>query len=118
MTYYNWQMNDERQDDPQLRKLLQAWKVEETLPPSFEDRVWRRVSLEPAAGPSTLWAAVLDRVTRAFARPALAASYLAVLLAAGVAAGYWHARLDNAHVARQLGSRYVRLLDSYETSSR
>jgi hypothetical protein len=52
------------------------------------------------------------------ARPALAASYLAVLIAAGVAAGYWHARLDNAHVARQLGSRYVRLLDSYETSSR
>jgi hypothetical protein len=111
-------MNDEPQDDPQLRKVLQAWKVAETLPPRFEDRVWRRLSLEPTSGPTTLWTVLLDRVTRAFARPSLAASYLAVLIAAGVAAGYWHARLDNAHVARQLGSRYVRLLDSYETSSR
>ena len=111
-------MNDEHQDDPQLRKLLQSWKVEQTLPPRFEDRVWRRISLEPAASPSTLWTAFLNRVTLAFARPALAASYFAVLIAAGVAAGYWHARLDNAHVARQLGSRYVRLMDSYESTSR
>lgn len=111
-------MNDERQDDPQLCKVLQAWKVDETLPPRFEERVWRRLSLEPASTSSTLWTAVLDRLTRAFARPALAASYLAVLIAAGVAAGYWHARLDNAHVAHQLGSRYVRLMDSYETMSR
>jgi hypothetical protein len=111
-------MNDEQQDDSQLRKVLQAWKVEETLPPRFEERVWRRVSLEPAPGPSTLWTAILDRLSRTFARPVLAASYLAVLMAAGVAAGYWHARLDNAHVARQLGSRYVRLMDSYESASR
>lgn len=108
-------MNDEQQDDPQLRKLLQSWKVEQTLPPRFEDRVWRRISLEPAPGPGTLWTAFLDRVTRAFARPALAASYLAVVIAAGVAAGYWHARKDNAHFTRELGSRYVRLIDSYES---
>ena len=111
-------MNDERQDDPQLRKLLQAWQVDETLPPRFEERVWRRLSVEPAARSSTLWTAVFGRVSQALAQPALAASYLAVLIAAGVAAGYWHARLDNAHIARQLGSRYVRLIDSYETPSR
>src|SRR6516164_5836610 len=101
-------MNNERQHDPQLSQVLQAWKVEETLPPRFEERVWRRLSVEPTANRSTLWTALLGRLSQALARPALAASYLAVLIAAGVAAGYWHARLDNAHVARQLGSRYVR----------
>jgi hypothetical protein len=104
-------------DDPQLRKLLQAWQVDETLPPRFEERVWRRLSLEPAGRSSTLWKAVFGRVSQALARPTLAASYLVVLIAAGVAAGYWHARVDNAHVTRQLGSRYVRLIDSYETPS-
>jgi len=111
-------MNEERQDDPHLRKLLHAWKVDETLPARFEERVWRRLSLEPAAGTTTIWTNAVAWISQALARPALAASYLAVLLAAGLAAGYWHARVDNAHVAHQLGSRYVRLLDSYETPSR
>jgi hypothetical protein len=111
-------MNDEGQEDPQLHKLLQTWKVAGTLPPHFEERVWRRLSLEPAASPTALWTAALGWLRQALTRPALAASYLAVLAAVGLAAGYWHARVDNAHVNHQLGSRYVRLMDSYEPPPR
>jgi hypothetical protein len=36
-----------------------------------------------------------------------------MLLAVGLAAGYWQARLDNAQTAYQLGARYVQMMDPY-----
>lgn len=109
-------MNQDRDNDAGLHGLLQAWKVQEGLPPRFEERVWQRLAREPSVGPKALWLAAVQWLSGALARPSLAVSYLAVLLAAGIAAGYWHGRADNAHMTDQLGSRYVRLMDAYETA--
>jgi hypothetical protein len=109
-------MNDDRENDARLHGILQAWKVQESLPPRFEERVLHRLTLKPSIGPMAVWSAALQWLSGALARPSLAASYLALLLAAGVAAGYWHGRMDSAHVTDQLGSRYVRLMNAYETA--
>jgi hypothetical protein len=47
-------------------------------------------------------------------RPALAASYVALLLAVGVSAGWAQARQETARVRDELGQRYVRVLDPYQ----
>jgi hypothetical protein len=47
------------------------------------------------------------------ARPSLAVGYVTVLLAVGLTAGYWRARVDNAQTADQLGARYVQMMDPY-----
>jgi len=46
-------------------------------------------------------------------RPALAASYLAILLTLGVTAGWTRARQETARVNGALGERYIRSLDPY-----
>ena len=51
---------------------------------------------------------------KGLSRPALAASYVAVLLMAGVVAGYWQARTTNAQVDDHLSSRYVQMVDPYQ----
>jgi hypothetical protein len=47
-------------------------------------------------------------------RPALAASYVAILLAIGVTAGWTQARHETARVKGELGQRYIRVLDPYQ----
>jgi hypothetical protein len=42
-------------------------------------------------------------------------SYLMVLLLAGILAGYWQARVTNAHAEEQLSARYVQVVDPYQT---
>lgn len=111
-------MNQDRDNDAGLEVLLQTWKVQQALPPRFHERVWQRLALEPSVGPKVLWLAAVQWLSGALARPSLAVSYLAVLLAAGIAAGYWRGRSDSAHITDQLGSRYVRLIDAYETARR
>jgi hypothetical protein len=50
----------------------------------------------------------------AVARPSVAASYLVVLLLAGVLAGYWQARAANARAEEMLSARYVQVVDPYQ----
>ena len=102
--------------DPALHRLLGEWQVKAALPPRFEDRVWQHIAREEAA-PANLWSELVNRLSAALLRPGLAASYVTVLLAAGLLAGYWHARVDNARTSRQLESRYVRMVASYESLS-
>ena len=48
-------------------------------------------------------------------RPALAASYVAILLAIGVTAGWAQAHHETSRVKNELGERYVRMLDPSQT---
>ena len=51
-------------------------------------------------------------------RPAVAVAYATVLLIAGVAAGYWQARNQTAHLDDELGTRYVQSVDPYQKPPR
>ncbi len=100
-------------EEARLQEVLQAWDVKESLPPRFQERVWQRIARQEAPEPARLWSGLVAWLSQAMARPSLAAAYVAVLLMAGLTAGYWHARVDNAQTAEQLGERYVRMMDPY-----
>jgi hypothetical protein len=99
------------ESDLGLRNALHQWRITEPLPPRFGERVWVRITQGEAQGKGAIGRGLWRRVCRAMARPSLAASYVTVLLMAGLAAGYWHAKLDTAHLSQQLGDRYVQLMD-------
>ncbi len=111
-----WQMNNDPNIPPgdDLKRLLSAWQVSGSLPPRFRRQVWQRIARQEAEGRPGPWASLVNLITVALARPALAMSYLMVLLAAGVGAGYWHARNENAQLSHEMQARYVHMVASYE----
>jgi hypothetical protein len=107
--------------DATLSKTLGAWEVSAPLPPRFNQRVWQRIAREEAERPAGAWSrawAWVNQLGAARLRPALAVSYAAVLVAGGLLAGYWQARVENARTAQDLGSRYVRMVAAYEMPPR
>ena len=104
------------QNDP-FRKLMGEWKVSESLPPRFQESVWRRI--EGARAPEhvrvSLWLIFVRWIETMLPRPALATAYVAVLLALGVTAGWTQGDHKTTRVKNELGQRYVRVLDPYLT---
>jgi len=106
-------MNTERagKDDRLLDELLRAWKVDEALPPSFQEQVWRRISLEEskqAPGVSAWLAGVAAAITSILRQPLGATAYLSILLLAGVAAGYWTSEQEVRQTEATWRTAYVR----------
>ncbi len=61
------------------------------------------------------WRLLIDWVNSAMARRSLAASYVTLLLLTGLLAGFWRARMDTARTSETLASRYVQMIDPYQT---
>jgi hypothetical protein len=100
-------------NDP-LGRSLQVWKVAASLPPRFREGVWRRIALtEPRREPSWWWD-FRQTVEAAFRRPALAVSFVAILLLAGLRIGIIQARQESARADAALGARYVQSIDPYQ----
>src|SRR6266487_4013675 len=110
--------NEPSNQDEALRRVLKEWRTDVALPPRFQEAVWRRIELaEPVPAPiaPSLWAVIAHWIGTVLPRPALATAYVAVVLAVGVTAGCAQARQENARVKGELGERYVRVLDPYQT---
>jgi hypothetical protein len=109
--------NQNPERDEQLSKLLHEWKVEMNLPPRFQELVWRRIEQaghsSSTSAPSA-WAVIAHWIGTMLPRPALAASYVAILLAIGVTAGWAQAQQETAQVKTDLADRYIRVLDPYQ----
>jgi len=103
-------------DDPgRLHQLLQEWQVESALPPRFSEQVWRRIDRPDADSIATNPLAALRRsLAQWIVRPSFAFSYAAVLLAAGLFAGFWHAHAASQRVSQTLSARYVQMVDPYQ----
>lgn len=100
--------------DEALSKLLRAWKSDAPLPPRFQEAVWGRIARAETAPTSSLWQVVTAWVEQTLSRPPLAVSYVAVLLFAGLGAGYWHAEGRTAQDASEWRTRYVQAVDPYQ----
>jgi hypothetical protein len=115
-------MKTESENPEPLRRLMREWKVNEALPPRFQENVWRRIEqAESHPAPllaTTGWALFKAWLVARLPRPALAVAYLSVLLVAGMAAGYWQARQTTAHLDNELGTRYVQSVDPYQKPPR
>jgi len=97
-----------------LDRVLRDWKVDASLAPRFNERVWHRIEREEVDARTSLWAQWMGWINVALTQRSLALAYLSVLILAGLLAGYWHARHDNAQTSEELSSRYVRLMDPYQ----
>jgi|SRR3954465_2168680 hypothetical protein len=106
------------ESDAALSNLLGAWRVNEPLPPRFREQVWQSIARKEAEAPEAIWTTFANWVAHSIAKPSLAVSYVTLLLLAGLFAGYLHARADSARVSEELGTRYVQMLDPYQTQHR
>ena len=105
--------NEPDDNDESLSKLLREWRPDAALPPRFQEGVWRRIERAEVPAARSVWGTITHWVGAVLPRPALAASYIAVLLAVGVTAGWAQGRQENARLKDELGQRYVRVLDPY-----
>jgi len=109
--------NESSNHDEGIGKVLKEWRSDVALPPRFQETVWRRIEQADratvASAPS-VWAVVAHWIGTVLPKPALAASYVAVLLAIGVTAGWAQAQQETAQVKSDLADRYVRVLDPYQ----
>jgi hypothetical protein len=105
--------NPSEENDPLLSDVLGQWKVDATLPPRFQENVWRRIAQQEAkARPRQSFTSWIEA---AFKRPALVTSYVTVLLFIGLTTG--HLRAHDKAVQEQSHERtlYVQLVDPYQT---
>jgi len=102
-------------DDPALSRTLKSWKIDSSLPPRFEERVWSRIAnREAEAIMVTPWTALRLWLRQMALKPAFAVSYAAVLLVAGLAGGLWQSRLAEQRTEQTMGTRYVQMVDPYQ----
>lgn len=83
--------------DPQVSALLRAARRAPTLPPRFEQNVWRRIEAAEAPAAPAAW---LDALARLILRPRFAVAATAVLLLAGISAGTREGRQLARHDAQ------------------
>ena len=105
-------------DDAPVDTLLHEWKVKPSLPPRFNEQVWRRIErAETAPAPSVSLATVFANwIATMLPRPALATAYVAVLLVIGAGVGWSQARQETARVSSDLSARYVQAVDPYQAN--
>lgn len=108
--------NQQGHEDAPLHALLKEWKATPSLPPSFQEQVWRRIErAEPQpilAVP--MWTVWTNWITTVLPRPALAMAYVAVFLAIGATVGWAQARQETGRVSDALSTGYVRSVDPYQ----
>lgn len=111
--------DNSNENDVRLRALLQEWKPEASLPPRFQEQVWRRIErTETAPAPSISLATVFAHwITHLLPKPALATAYVAALLAIGASVGWSQARQETARVTGELSARYAQAVDPYQTTA-
>lgn len=109
-------MNDDRNtSDDALRKVLREWSVDDPLPHNFRASVWERIARAdaPHVTPS-VWQRLMAGLEHLLSRPAVAAAYVAVVLAGGVTVGHRHARQELAGTHAALSARYIQTVDPYQ----
>jgi len=105
-----------KDNQAELQRALQEWRVTTSLPPRFQERVWKRI--ERAEVPGISLAETLRTWLAAwFAQPAFAVAYVTILLVAGLALGFKQSQDKTAKWDRQLEARYVQSIDPYQRAS-
>ena len=109
----NVKMNDPIERNEPLGRALREWKVAPSLPPRFQEEVWRRIGWAEVHRASFWWSDVRHGIEVSFRRPALAVSYVAALLLIGLGLGMAQGRHASARMDETLGTRYLHSIDPY-----
>src|ERR1039458_662198 len=89
--------NNIHPNDPQVSALLRESRVSPSLPPRFQQNVWRRIEDAEAPAQPASW---LDTLATLILRPHFALATAAVLLLPGVSAGTLEGRQMARHDAQ------------------
>ena len=95
-TFKNMKENKDLPDDPQVSALLRQARVSPSLPPRFQQNVWRRIEDAGAPAKSESW---LDAFANLILRPRFAMTAAAVMLLTGVLTGTLEGRQAARHDA-------------------
>ena len=98
-----------------LRRALRQWAVDASLPPRFQEQVWQRIARREARKTASPWAFLSAWVQNALSQPSLAASYIVLLLLAGLSAGYWQAQQEQSRLTEAARASYTQMVDPYRT---
>lgn len=109
--------NQTPEDDGPLRQTLREWTVDAPLPPRFRDGVWQRIARAETRPAPGLWSSLSRLVEVVLPRPRFALTYVALLLAFGVAGGSLAAQIRTRRLQTDLGQRYVQSVDPYQGHS-
>jgi len=101
-------------NDKFLSKTLHEWRVNEPLPPRFQEQVWKRIEKEERVPHRSFVLEAMGYLERLFAIPKLAVSYATVLLVLGLTTGYLAANAKEEHLSNELAARYVQSVDPYQ----
>lgn len=104
------------ENDRQLSGLLHEWQPQSSLPPRFQERVWKAIDRAEASKPQSSLAAFVHWIEATFRQPVLASAYVAVLLVVGLGAGYWQAQGTMEQSQSELRARYVQSVDPYRVA--
>jgi len=99
--------------DDALSKALKHWRVENPLPPGFQQSVWQKIDRQASAPAHTVLELIRSWMTGVISRPRMAGTYLAALLVIGSAVGWTQGQRDSLRAQNELAERYVRSLDPY-----
>lgn len=97
-------------EDNTTERLLKEWQIDASLPSTFNSDVWRRIEQSQSTSIARI---VSDWISQVFAKPAVAASVVAISLLIGLGAGQVHASRDVRTTDVELKSRYIQSIDPY-----
>jgi hypothetical protein len=100
--------------DDELRQVLRQWNVDATPSPRFQENVWKRIARSTPETRPNLVSVFAARIESLFRSPALATSYLGVLLFLGTGLGYMQANHTKEEARSQFQSMYVQSVDPYQ----
>ena len=103
--------------DSELREKLAAWRIEEQLPPDFQQRVWKRIATRDSGNvdpPWLTWLGSLLISTTQVSVPRLALTAIAIGLLIGTTTGVVEASRWNSATWNRLEAKYVQSIDPYQ----
>ncbi len=103
-------MKPEYPNDPELSALMQTWKVDATLSPSFATRVRQQIASSSQPRPS-LMGFIEEWILSRFPQPRVALAAAMGLVLLGGASGYWHGRTQSQAQDQALRVRYLQVVN-------
>ena len=103
--------------DSELREKLAAWRIEAQLPPDFQQRVWKRISMREVGNvdpPWLTWLGSLLISAMQVSVPRLALTAIAIGLLIGTTTGVVEASRWNSATWNRLEAKYVQSIDPYQ----
>ena len=103
--------------DSEWREKLAAWRIEAQLPPDFQPRVWKRISMREAGSvdpPWLTWLGSLFISATQVSVPRLALTAIAIGVLIGTTTGMVVASRWNSATWNRLEAKYVQSIDPYQ----